>query len=77
MPSRGSVSPLVIARNDAAHNVARSANEKSSELQAILTQQTDTGVCFLRDSPFRILRVSYCGRTFLNCSERLIVFGKQ
>lgn len=29
-----------------------------SELQAILTAQADLGVCLLRDSPFRILRVS-------------------
>lgn len=30
----------------------------NSELQAILTQTVDQEVCLLRDSPFRILRVS-------------------
>lgn len=31
---------------------------ENSELQAILSQQADAGLCLLRDSPYRILRVS-------------------
>lgn len=31
----------------------------NSELQAILTETVDQEVCLLRDSPFRILRVSF------------------
>lgn len=34
-------------------------NTDNSELQAILTQTIDQEVCLLRDSPFRILRVSF------------------
>lgn len=30
----------------------------TNELKAILADQTDLGVCLLRDSPYRILRVS-------------------
>lgn len=36
---------------------AKSKTENNDELQAILTQQADSGICLLRDSPFRILRV--------------------
>lgn len=50
MPSRAA-SPLAADRSE--HKPG-----DSSELQAILTQQSDQGICFLRDSPFRILRVS-------------------
>lgn len=37
---------------------------ENSELQAILSQQADAGLCLLRDSPYRILRVSSTTYTF-------------
>lgn len=52
-------------------------NNETSELQAILTQQADTGICLLRDSPFRILRVSnmYKEKYFTKKKKKLHIFG--
>lgn len=47
--------PLTPIKENAEHKIA---TLESSELQAILNQQVDAEICLLRDSPFRILRVS-------------------
>lgn len=58
------VTPEKIVRDTEKHIIQ--VPEQNSELQAILSQTTqpvvDTNVCLLRDSPFRILRVSVINR---------------